>query len=202
MVRLYSLDEASFDTLTPEALYWIGFLLADGCVSDAGYLTLALAKKDEGHVALFRAFLKAEIPVKHVLASKKYPTAHFRVGSKLLVNSLRKVGITPRKSKTAYAVPSVAASRDFWRGVFDGDGYVGTDTCKRLRLELTCNSQLGEQFLEFLRVEGVQTKATVRPHKGHFRVVLLSTPAKATHAVLYAGSTLHLDRKAQYGLGC
>jgi len=61
--RRYPLNEGAFDTLTPEAAYWLGFLLADGSVSDAGLLTLRLAAVDREHVERFRAFVGAGHPV-------------------------------------------------------------------------------------------------------------------------------------------
>jgi hypothetical protein len=32
MKRIYTLNEKAFDQLTDEAAYWVGFLLADGCI--------------------------------------------------------------------------------------------------------------------------------------------------------------------------
>ena len=66
--RYYELNEEAFDAITEESAYWVGFLMADGCVSDPANgrcptLALALAQRDMHHVVRFREFLGSTHPV-------------------------------------------------------------------------------------------------------------------------------------------
>ena len=63
--RRCSLDESVFDDpLTTEAKYWVGFLMADGCVTFSGEtdnetcVVLGLKSSDGAHVQEFREFVE------------------------------------------------------------------------------------------------------------------------------------------------
>ncbi len=122
MSRRKFVDEHVFDVVdTPEKAYWLGFLLADGCVT-AHYgtpvLSLGLGNRDAEHVERFRAFVRSE---------KKLDRA---VGCKLAFRSphtaarLKGLGMEPRKSCRERAAAELIDNRDFWRGVVDGDGWL------------------------------------------------------------------------------
>lgn len=57
----YTLNEDAFDVLSPEAMYWLGFLLADGSVSSRKHtIQLKLSAKDRSHVEAFARFLETD----------------------------------------------------------------------------------------------------------------------------------------------
>lgn len=127
------LDEAAFDEITEESAYWVGFLMADGCVNDTqgqGRVSLSLAVRDVAHVRKFREFMKCSNKISY---SKPTITHHkgkpsigtgsysFTFMSSKVGVALAKFGITPRKSHTA-KVEHLEDDRHFWRGVVDGDG--------------------------------------------------------------------------------
>ena len=64
--RVYTLNEAVFDSITADSAYWIGFLMADGCVyvhqQHFPAIQLELARRDHAHVEKFRDFLGASNP--------------------------------------------------------------------------------------------------------------------------------------------
>lgn len=66
---VHTLRHDAFDTLTPEGLYWIGFIFADGSISmRQGYLptlSVNLAERDREHLVALREFLgsPARFPV-------------------------------------------------------------------------------------------------------------------------------------------
>lgn len=111
----------AFDTLTPEALYWAGFLLTDGCIVDGCRVKLSLATADRDGVEGLKAFTKAS----HNLIQRNNATT-LRFTSRYMVRRLGELGITPRKSLTARAHEDLVKSVDFWRGCIDGDGGVHT----------------------------------------------------------------------------
>lgn len=47
---VYPVWHEAFSVLTPESAYWIGFLMADGCVHDESKVVLALKNSDKNHI--------------------------------------------------------------------------------------------------------------------------------------------------------
>jgi len=132
--RVCAIDDTAFDELTPLSLYWMGFLFADGHQGGDGqgapYIRLALTLDDREHVEKFRDFLKSTHAITveaekdkiidgRLVHSKE--TASFKPRSALLVEALRSRGMTTKKEERD-PIPELAQSRDFWRGVVDGDG--------------------------------------------------------------------------------
>ncbi len=137
--RRYTLNEGAFATLTDDAAYWIGFILADGCVvkpkgfSAPGVLTVCLSSCDRAHLESLNAFLGSDRPLAEsgpqtfARAGKEYTSkkaTRLTANSLPLVADLVKWGITERKSHTASVHPDLAGNPHFWRGVVDGDGTV------------------------------------------------------------------------------
>lgn len=56
--------ESKLDILledTPQSFYWVGFLLADGCISKTSRLQLTLAGKDKEHVEKFGDYINCKV---------------------------------------------------------------------------------------------------------------------------------------------
>ena len=200
--RKYSVDTSVFSSLDSKAEYWLGFLYADGSVTKTNVLTVMLKSSDADHLLKLKEFLRTDTPIKNsirLVKGKEYGAAGLTVRSKDLCASLATYGIVPRKTYVGCIPDSVCSSRNFWRGMVDGDGYVGVDTKGRFRLELTFhNKDTGTKFLEFLKENAVDTKASILPNKNSYRVVLLSTPARVAYKLLYENIDVALTRKAAF----
>ena len=116
--------EAFAEPLSPEARYWIGFLLADGCVSSNGnydYIGLGLKFSDVEHVRRFARFVGVcEESVRERLGVNNFGKNHSAqlvFSGKGLIPQLAKYGVVPRKSWTASVPPTLAHDQDFWRGL-------------------------------------------------------------------------------------
>lgn len=121
---VYRCDADAFERSTDESAYWLGFLLADGCVTAGRRFTLSVALKesDRPHMEALREFLRAESPIKRDAVRQSVSLV---VSSERLVSSLMARGCTPRKSATLEFPPSGLLHRPhFVRGVFDGDGSI------------------------------------------------------------------------------
>jgi len=125
--RTYSLNEAAFDIITDVSAYWFGLLLADGGLAKrkGSYyvLKLSLADKDRCHVESFRDFLGSNQPV-YTEVKDDHTLATLQVSSKRLCDTLRSMGMHPRKSFSADVLPIFVNNHHFWRGLIDGDGWV------------------------------------------------------------------------------
>lgn len=121
-------DRTFFNQIdTEEKAYWLGFLYADGNVTDNSQpsLQLCLARRDEDHLLRFTKALKSEYAI--VYNKRERSTqCRTRIPSKELVDALTRQGCIPRKTflikpPTEEQVPSHLV-RHFVRGYFDGDG--------------------------------------------------------------------------------
>ena len=129
--RRYTLNESYFDVIDTEAkAYWLGFITADGgVIKDAktNALRVELAERDGDHVRLLAQALGSDKPP---WRRRTFVGSSF--DSWRMVESLDRLGITPRKSGIVkpWAGPADLMNH-YWRGLFDGDGticHVGSDT--------------------------------------------------------------------------
>lgn len=120
-----------FCKLDARTAYWLGFLLADGCVvTKGGTYELSLTLKDHEHVEKFRSFLGSDHKI-----SQRGPYSHVGVCNRELGERLIAWGVKPRKSLSATVHPKLKNNVDFWRGMVDGDGYIGrTKSCSQINL--------------------------------------------------------------------
>ncbi len=125
--RKYWVHDNYFDHLTKESAYWLGFILADGCITDDNQFKITLSEKDIKHLYKLKDIL-SEAPIKKsykTIGNTSYPLVTLQIRSKKLCNSLRSAGITERKS-TVHGTPVVHKSLkpSFYLGYFDGDGCI------------------------------------------------------------------------------
>lgn len=190
-----------------EAAYWVGFLMADGCVHhgrNTAWVILSLAAVDGAHVEKFREFIKSKHRITAGVGGSFGPSSFVRltVGSRQLANGLELYGVVPKKTAHARVI-RLETNRHFWRGVIDGDGSVGLALRRnpagglykpRAVLQLCGSHELMIQFADFAaEVCG----STARPHrsKSIWAVGLTSGPAVAMIRYLYLGARVSLDRK-------
>jgi hypothetical protein len=126
----YSIDETYFSNIdTQEKAYFLGFLYADGCVSQLPRYTITTSIKviDIKVLEDMKTALKSEHPVKqYERMGGLY--VHFTFNSKQIHTDLIKHGCVPAKSKTV-SFPEFLLSDDkllssFITGYFDGDGSI------------------------------------------------------------------------------
>lgn len=212
-IRFLSHDARVFLRSSPARNYWVGFLLADGCVivppssREQRRLSVWLAVKDRQHVEALLRFLRSDCPLKfrkphgrpvcgRMVHSDGAYGFDFSAGA--LVASLARLGVVPRKTKVAKAVGALAHDRHFWRGVVDGDGTVGLNANGKPYLSLCGTRRLMEQFLTFVRCVDPKVTATVQPASAGICFTLRVNCTAAQHVVreLYRGRVTALSRKA------
>lgn len=139
--RKTELDYEYFKKIdTQEKAYWLGFLMADGCVSKTSpigpynRLSVNCKKDDINHIEKFKEALQCGYSIDTKLKENKTynfssEVSELRVNSELMVNDLIKLGICPNKTGKE-SMPKLRKNfiRHFIRGFFDGDGSI---TCKK-----------------------------------------------------------------------
>jgi transposase-like protein len=206
--RRHSLRQDAFDVLAPEASYWVGFLITDGCISDSldgPRLILSLAEKDAAHVELFRSFIGASHPIRVAsnaggYGSGKSASLHIRACG--LAPALARLGVVPKKTSTAAAPSHLAFDRDFWRGCIDGDGTVSIHTNRKRGYRIPFIQLVGasrtliEQFATYVRSIS-SAMASIEFSRGVYVTRAGGSAASRVISTLYANASVSLARKRE-----
>jgi hypothetical protein len=208
------IKEDAFDILSPEALYWIGFLYADGGIEAARpIVALGIAQCDKPHLEKYNHFLGGKLNIgtytnsnKHLKGCNKEESIICRISysNKRIHDRLLELGFTSNKS--SYILPNsiLITSRDFWRGIIDGDGWVGEykkDDCVKLieTIGLSGTELTLIEFINFVNNSGIKCGTT--PYKDKrakvWRLDLHCQVAKQVMNLLYKDATVYLERKYQ-----
>ena len=198
-VNHYALNDLSLES----ALYWCGFIFADGYVSkrqNSGFINLGLAIRDLDHLNKFRGFFGStqSIDQRGRLGGYGSPICSTNIFSNVLYDKLIQFG-----RYSGDLDRRLWASRHFWRGAIDGDG------CLVLSKRRDANDNLyfypsvslcGEYWIvdafkrRFL-LSGHDSKACVVPQSSIFTYTLTGPVAVDCIRWLYGDATVYLDRK-------
>lgn len=201
--RKYTLNEAAFDTITEESAYWIGFLMADGCVMQrpdgTWYLELGLAEPDKEHVEAFGRFLESNAPIRTRIRkgyANRVPMSSIAVCSRRLCEALCRYGVVPRKTHIAKVI-GLEDNRHFWRGAVDGDGFVTAKPQRNTEIQcvgLTGAHSLLTQFAAFVESTiGVSPK--LQKSGTIYHATVGSRKAEELAHLLYDDCAVALPRK-------
>ncbi len=205
--RVYPLDETAFHQINEESAYWIGFLMADGCVR-GNRIEIGLQLRDIEHLEKFREFIKSPgRPIKEFVAlgfKQESQCAKIEFKSQIVAEQLYKYGVTERKTHSAKAQNGIDEEPAFWRGFIDGDGSIGTNSsspyCPPVISLGSASMCLLEQFAGFCANEIdfapriIQRKS--KPGESDFWEVRLGGEhARTLLQVIYSNPSIYLDRK-------
>lgn len=129
----------------PNIQYWLGVLASDGCITNG---KLIFESKDREWVESFRDFLNPNINVNITQPKKGHTLYRVSCGVKGLEEELSRYGIVPDKSlKLEWKMP---LTKDFVRGVFDGDGCVSISSKIKYPLISICGAS--KIFIEQIHI--------------------------------------------------
>src|SRR3990167_3199133 len=89
--RTYTINESFFNLINPNSAYVLGFVAADGYISNDG-LEIALASKDESHVQKIKNLLSSNHPISRRTING-HLSSRVMFCSKYLSESLTSLGI-------------------------------------------------------------------------------------------------------------
>lgn len=195
----HRLRHNAFDELTSVSAYWIGFLFADGSVAPCKQsltVQLRISECDRDHLVKLRTFLGSTHTISTAPAGNyggypSRPSVCLRVGSERLAQRLLSLG---RYEGTING--TLTRSRDFWRGVVDGDGSLGFLATGYPYFGLVGSRRLLEAFLLFLKSNGLGARMTIRPDRTIFQIATAGHTAEKIVSFLYRDASVALDRKA------
>lgn len=159
-------------------------------------MSLRVSERDKDHIVKLRTFLGSTHAISAGPAGNyggytSRPSVHFTVTSARLAERLLTLG--------RYEGPvddTLIWSRDFWRGVMDGDGSLGILASGYAYFGLVGSRRLLEAFLLFLKRNGLGARMTIRPDKTIFQIATAGYIAEKIVVFLYGNATVALDRKA------
>ena len=195
---LANINQSAFSEINQDSAYWIGFLMADGCIIN-NIVSLGLSIADISHVIKFKTFMGS----KHKINEYKSKTdgreaIKLSIHSDKIVSDLSRFGVIKGKTKRA-TVKQLEFNPHFWRGVIDGDGSVVRVKDKYPNISLVGSDELCGQFLNFVKtVYHGSIKTIVHNHENIYRIRFSGKVAKAVINTLYGDPNVTaLDRKME-----
>ena len=128
--RTFLNEDYFSETDSPKKAYFLGLMLADGCVRrtnekhDSWTISLELVSTDSYIIEDFRKELKINTEVKTSKREGRNPTSYLKFQSSKVAEDLISLGCVPRKSKQDICLPNIREDlkRYLILGYFDGDG--------------------------------------------------------------------------------
>jgi len=186
-------NENFFESIDSEdKAYWLGFIMADGCVSmtHSPKVVIKLAAKDRSHLIKWHKAINSCLKICDLTIG-----VHSQHYSRKMCNDLINLGCTPRKSNTLI-FPKINTNllNHLARGYFDGDGCASITKKKQLKISFVGT----EQFLSSLQ-SILGTKNKLRPTGTNKTARVLefhgNKKARSISDWLYADATIYLKRK-------
>lgn len=206
----YYKDEAVFETIdTANKAYWLGFIVADGYVTD-NTLAIRLKASDVEHLEKFKKFVNTDCPIKLYIAKiqeKEYEACGIYISSKKIVGDLGRYGVVKNKTLSAYYPNKIPNEfeHDFWRGFLDGDGCItyATDTkrnrtIKRWSLNVTGGIRIISDFQKYIKTILNTTAKIKKKSNSNFAMYFSLTGNNSLKIVLdnlYKDADTYLSRK-------
>jgi hypothetical protein len=200
-LRKYTLNEEAFDDLGPEALYWLGFIYADGSIVSnerKRCVRVEVQERDHEHLERLLTFVGSDMqPYKSARRGKGYSTVV--LNSAHMVERLGQYGIRPGKSARSERLDDVFAnSRDFWRGMVDGDGSIMYHPHRKAyRCYLLANEHEIEQFREYVLARVPKFGGRPTHADGIYRLNISGFAAATVLSDLYSEAVQALPRKSE-----
>lgn len=196
-------DRSVFHVIdTPEKAYWLGFILADGCLhltnqnNFDGHFSINIGGRDKEHLYKFASFVEATQDIVQT-------TFHDITGNELVNiqlccaetnRDLFNLGIEPRKSGKEQWIETPYPA-DFIRGCYDGDGYIKKDLQSiGLVGSYELLNAIQQHFLSELNIK----PKTIGEHGVIYRIEYTSKSDKQKIAnYLWYDGCISLDRKQE-----
>lgn len=197
--RRYSLNESVFEVVTEESAYWVGFIMADGCISrdktsDSRRLRVNLKTTDADHLRRLRSFLQYE---GQVATRDNGRYCALEINSARLAASLRRYGVVERKSCGA-SVIHLNTNLHFWRGLIDGDGTLYLYKNMYPALSLCGSEAILNQFADYVKTNFPLIKRlSIRECRSIKQVAVAGRSAIALTRHFYGDCSIALERKLQ-----
>jgi hypothetical protein len=208
----FSINEDAFvDVGEPECAYFFGWLLTDGCLRETKYghqIGLELSLIDLKVVESLSKYVKSgnKISIRHrndKRTGNTYSMCSFTFQYAPITARLISLGLEARKSTRESCPDEFLLSRDFWRGVLEGDGYL-SKLSGSTKMQICGSETLCSQWHEYCKstVPNMHMTITADP-KGNGLFHTYSgrfDECKTVLDSLYLGVPEHMRLERKYNL--
>lgn len=201
--RKYNVTEAFFDNVSSESVsYVMGFIAADGHVDEHSF-RIEIHYRDIDIIRKIRAVLNSDHPVYEYPVTLKSgrQSHHVRIdiNSTLIAQNLIRFGFSSRKHDFVvplWAIPPSLLGH-FYRGCFDGDGYVHRNPGPaRWNIGLCGSESVVKGFQKWLLDSGLPSKAQPRFRRGMWDITFGGIKmCQEVVKFLYNDAMIFMDRK-------
>lgn len=195
--KRYNIDDKFFDVIdTEEKAYWLGFIMADGCIRKIKctyMLTIELSSVDEEHLIKFKKCIKSDAPIAR---RKNRNMSNIRVYNNHLVQQLIEKGCVFNKTINGHVPIDILIDKSliaaYLRGYCDGDGFIDK---KRYRIVYTIKSKkIADQISILLDMLNISFK--VKKEKTYYRLMCERKDIFFKFLTeIYGNAHIYLDRK-------
>jgi len=201
--KKYICDDSFFTKLNYTSAYWLGFIVADGCLyfNKEGHkiFYITLNRSDVEHLRKFKKAIKSNSRIGY---TKSNNSVHFGLySSDKIFDSLLKLGVKPNKSLRIgnIRVPDCLMLH-FIRGVFDGDGSLSGKKITHVQFEIAGYKSLLKQVQDILVKKCNVNRVKIYPLAKNNKASRLQYTGSQIFRILsflYKGSTnqTRLERK-------
>jgi len=197
--------------------YWVGFILADGNISDtkktgANILSIGLKESDKHHLLKFLNDIESNHPIITSTAKNGYgagfKNCKITIASEALTTSLKKYDVLPRKTGV-HRTPNIPKNllKHMYRGYVDGNGSIGIYQLRTWpNSSFECVGPYGflKTFSDWLskvvntnRNQPTKINKTTTVQRLRYGGV---SQVKSVVELLYVDSNIYLDRKYKLAL--
>lgn len=194
--RKYSINQNYFNCIdTEDKAYFLGLLCADGCNhTNNTKVSLWLKESDKNILEKFKSFLQPDKPL--TFSKKKIGSNQWgiQISNKRISDKLSELGCVPRKTFILKFPTKDQVSgkflKDYLRGFFDGDGWLG-----KKDISITASNSFCNDLQKFLNTKDIKTRAR---SKGKVTELCFSRDSsKKFINWIYKDSKIYLERKYQ-----
>jgi len=187
---------------TERKAYWLGFIMADGCVSRVSSIdprpnrfTFHISSKDREHLKQFNSDIESTYKIRDIIPKGTYsenPMCQLVINSVEFVTNLMKHGICERKTGKEHIPSSIPEELicHFIRGFLDGDGCTSGG-----RITFCCSYAMAKELVKAISIPYYTIRNEERKECDIVYLVYNKIKPKELISYLYSSSTIHLHRK-------
>lgn len=181
-----------FNSEREDSDYWLGIIASDGSVYE-NRIRLGLQECDFSHIEKFRDFIDKRLKIIKTVKNKKQVMYNVAFRSIETKQYLCSIGITEKKSLTMNYKKEI--TRDFLRGIIDGDGYIRSDGTE---VSIATGSIIFANQLRDFIIKTFNINCTIRKTKPQLYCVGVYGSINVNKILeIYENADIYLERKYQ-----
>lgn len=174
-----------------ESNYWLGMLASDGSIHE-NRISLGLQECDLSHIEKFRDFVNSNLKITRTVKNHKHVMFMTSFRSIETKEYLKSIGLTNNKSMTIDYKKEI--TKDFLRGVIDGDGYIRIDGTE---VSISTGSLIFANQLKNYISKTFEVNCVIHKRRNIYCVGVYGGNQAPKVLEIYENADIYLERKYQ-----